>query len=215
MPIDLSVSRWTRDVAVTQWNRDDGALAAIGDALPPAIATERALGEVHRLDLSLFVVFEEVALRVSGALARSAPSPDALTFAAQQTLDEARHHEIFARRLALSTAAWGTKAGRRRDPDPAAAQVHRPLLRGRGPGRVRRRAGVDQPGARGDGLPALRLRGALLEAGRSLPGPPDRQRVRRRDPPRRVRRRAGRRRAGRRSRGARARAAPHHTTRAA
>ena len=111
MPIDLSVARWTRDVAVTQWNRDDGALAAIGDALPPAIAGERALGEVHRLDLSLFVVFEEVALRVSGALARSAPSPDALAFAAQQTLDEARHHEMFARRLALSTAAWGTRAG--------------------------------------------------------------------------------------------------------
>ena len=34
MPIDLSVARWTRDVAVTQWNRDDGALAAIGGALP-------------------------------------------------------------------------------------------------------------------------------------------------------------------------------------
>jgi hypothetical protein len=110
MPVDMSVSRWTRDVAVTQWNRDDGALAAIGNGLPPPIAGERALAEVHRLDLSLFVVFEEVALRVSGALARSAPSPDALAFAAQQTLDEARHHEMFARRLALSTEAWGTRA---------------------------------------------------------------------------------------------------------
>jgi len=110
LPIDMSVSRWTRDVAVTQWNRDDGALASIGSALPAPIAGERALGEVHRLDLSLFVVFEEVALRVSGALARSAPSPEALAFTAQQTLDEARHHEIFARRLALTTAAWGTQA---------------------------------------------------------------------------------------------------------
>ena len=110
MPVDMSVARWTRDVAVTQWNRDDGALAAIGNVLPAAIAGERALAEVHRLDLSLFVVFEEVALRVSGALARSAPSPDALAFAAQQTLDEARHHEMFARRLALSTDAWGRRA---------------------------------------------------------------------------------------------------------
>jgi len=107
----MSVARWTRDVAVTQWNRDDGALASIGNALPDPIGSERALAEVHRLDLSLFVVFEEVALRVSGALARSAPSPDALAFAAQQTLDEARHHEIFTRRLAQSTAAWGTQAG--------------------------------------------------------------------------------------------------------
>jgi hypothetical protein len=111
MPIDMSVARWTRDVAVTQWNRDDGALAGIGGGLPEVIAGERALAEVHRLDLSLFVVFEEVALRVSGALARSAPSRDALSFAAQQTLDEARHHEMFGARLAQSTAASGTRAG--------------------------------------------------------------------------------------------------------
>ena len=134
MPIDMSVARWTRTSAVTQWNRDDGALARSAARSREAIAGERALGEVHRLDLSLFVVFEEVALRVSGALARSAPSRDALAFAAQQTLDEARHHEMFARRLEQSTAAWGTRAGGDDDSDPAAAQVHRPLLRGRGSG---------------------------------------------------------------------------------
>ena len=106
MPIVLSFARWTRDVAVTQWNRDDGALAGIGAALPEVIAAERALAEVHRLDLSLFVVFEEVALRVSGALARSAPSRDALTFAAQQTLDEARHHEMFRARFECSRSRW-------------------------------------------------------------------------------------------------------------
>jgi len=38
---------------------------------------------VHRLDLCLFVVFEEAALRVSGALVRHAPTADALAFAAQ------------------------------------------------------------------------------------------------------------------------------------
>jgi hypothetical protein len=109
MPIDMSVARWTRDVVLTQWSRDDGALAAVGASVPEVIATERALAEVHRLDLSLFVVFEDVALRVSGALARSAPSRDALSFAAQQTLDEARHHEMFASRLAQSTTASGMR----------------------------------------------------------------------------------------------------------
>ena len=109
MSVDLSIERWTRDVAVRQWSRDDAALESLGEALPDAIAGERSLAEVHRLDLSLFVVFEEAALRVSGALVRRAPSPQAMAFAAQQTLDEARHHEIFARRLAASTAAWGTR----------------------------------------------------------------------------------------------------------
>jgi len=108
MSVDLSIQRWTRDVAVRQWSRDDAALGQ--SELPEPIARERSLAEVHRLDLSLFVVFEEAALRVSGALVRRAPDEQALMFAAQQTLDEARHHEIFARRLETSTAAWGTRA---------------------------------------------------------------------------------------------------------
>ncbi len=56
------------------------------------------------------MVFEEAALRVSGALTRLAPSIDALNFAAQQTLDEARHHEMFHRRLMLASAAIGADA---------------------------------------------------------------------------------------------------------
>jgi hypothetical protein len=110
MSVDLSIQRWTRDVAVRQWSRDDAGLGHV--ELPEAIVKERSLAEVHRLDLSLFVVFEEVALRVSGALVRRAPDEQALMFTAQQTLDEARHHEIFARRLEASTAACGTRAAR-------------------------------------------------------------------------------------------------------
>jgi hypothetical protein len=110
MSADLSIDRWTRDVAVRQWSRDDAALARLGAELPEPIARERSLGEVHRLDLSLFVVFEEAALRVSGALVRRAPDAAAMAFAAQQTLDEARHHEMFARRLEASTVARGTLA---------------------------------------------------------------------------------------------------------
>jgi len=110
MGVDFSVGRWTRDVASGQWTRDGAALAAIGDAIPESIASSRALAEVHRLDLCLFVVFEEAALRVSGALARHAPTADALAFSAQQTLDEARHYEMFARRLAASVGTSGSGA---------------------------------------------------------------------------------------------------------
>jgi hypothetical protein len=110
MPVDFGIARWSRDVAGGQWPRDDDALARIGEAIPDEVASSRALSEVHRLDLCLFVVFEEAALRVSGALTRHAPTAEALAFAAQQALDEARHHEMFRRRLTASVRASGASA---------------------------------------------------------------------------------------------------------
>jgi hypothetical protein len=102
MPIEYSISRWTDRVASGQWRDQDRRLRAAGTRLPPVLGEIRALGEVHRLDLALFVVFEEASLRVSGALVRRAPHPEALAFGAQQTLDEARHHELFRARLMLT-----------------------------------------------------------------------------------------------------------------
>jgi hypothetical protein len=110
MPIDLSIGRWVNVVAAGQWQREDADLAAVGGELPQIIATSRALAEVHRLDLSLFTIFEEASLRVSGALTRRAPTLEALNFASQQTIDEARHHEIFRRRLDQSRAVAGISA---------------------------------------------------------------------------------------------------------
>lgn len=107
MPVDYSIARWTRVVPARQWAREDQARAQIGEALPEALLGSAPLLQVHRLDLALFVVFEDVALRVSGAQVRRAPTPEALRFCAQQTLDEARHHEIFLRRAELSRAAAG------------------------------------------------------------------------------------------------------------
>ena len=108
---DLSVARWTRVVPGRQWPREDAARAPLGDALPELLLSSRPLTEVHRLDLSLFVLFEEAALRVSGALVRRAPTLDALNFSAQQTLDEARHHEVFRARLDQARAAAGLPGG--------------------------------------------------------------------------------------------------------
>jgi hypothetical protein len=100
MPIDFSVAHWVDNVAGRKWPEQDRQL---GEAsLPPILGEIRALGEVHRLDLALFVVFEEASLRVSGTLVRRAPHASALAFAAQQTLDEARHHERFRARLLLT-----------------------------------------------------------------------------------------------------------------
>lgn len=107
MSAKLTVAHWVEGVPRKQWVREDAGFEAIGSTVPAVIADSRPLSEVHRLDLSLFVIFEEAALRVSGALTRSAPSNEALYFAAQQTLDEARHHEIFMTRLAQSCKAVG------------------------------------------------------------------------------------------------------------
>jgi hypothetical protein len=109
MPVDLSISRWVGAVATAQWAREGRALDSVGEALPEFVLGSPPLAEVHRLDLALFVVFEEASLRVSGALTRLAPTLDALNFSAQQTLDEARHHEMFRRRLAAASTAGGVR----------------------------------------------------------------------------------------------------------
>lgn len=124
MPIDLSIARWVDVVAADQWQRESRDLAVIGDDLPAMLADSPPLAEAHRLDLALFVVFEEASLRVSGALTRLAPSDDALAFAAQQTLDEARHHEVFRRRLTRACAAGGVG-----DAEATAAILIPPLRR--------------------------------------------------------------------------------------
>jgi hypothetical protein len=110
MSLDYSIDRWVTRVARRQWHREEQAWRFAGDAIPQVILDHPDLAEVHRLDLSLFVVFEEAALRVSGALVRTAPDDDALNFCAQQTLDEARHLEIFQQRLVLAATATGTPA---------------------------------------------------------------------------------------------------------
>lgn len=124
MHLNTTISRWVSKVPNRQWSREDDRLGKIGPELPPSILESRALSEVHRLDLSLFVVFEEAALRVSGSLTRNAPGLEAMNFAAQQTLDEARHREIFWKRLCISCGACGIA-----DPQVSEAIMIPPLRR--------------------------------------------------------------------------------------
>lgn len=111
MSVDWSIAGWVRRVPSVQWPREDASRAETSAALPEIFLTSKPLAEVHRLDLALFEVFEEAALRVSGALVRRAPTAEALAFAAQQTLDEARHHELFKERHDLARAAAGLAPG--------------------------------------------------------------------------------------------------------
>ena len=124
MQLDATIAGWVAKVPNHQWSKEDDRLMTIGPGLPQPIVESHALAEVHRLDLSLFVIFEEAALRVSGALTRSAPTLDAMNFAAQQTLDEARHREIFWQRLCSSCRATGIV-----DPQVSEAIMIPPLQR--------------------------------------------------------------------------------------
>jgi hypothetical protein len=123
MSIDYSIERWIARVPRRQWLGEEEKWQAIDEAVPQVITQNRALAEVHRLDLSLFVIFEEAALRVSGSLTRSAPDTSTLNFCAQQTLDEARHLEMFQRRLTLSAQAQG------KPPEAAQSIMSPPLKR--------------------------------------------------------------------------------------
>jgi hypothetical protein len=123
MAVNLSIARWVDSVPMRQWAREGAELTAIGADLPDLLAESRPLAEVHRLDLALFVVFEEASLRVSGALTRRAPTEDALRFSAQQTLDEARHYEMFRGRLVKASAAAGAR------PEDAEGAILIPPLR--------------------------------------------------------------------------------------
>ncbi|MEO5694371.1 MAG: ferritin-like domain-containing protein [Usitatibacter sp.] len=123
MTIDYSIDRWVTHVPRRQWVKEETRWDTCGAAIPLAIMEHKALAEVHRLDLSLFVIFEEAALRVSGALTRRAPDADTLNFCAQQTLDEARHLEMFQERLAMASHALG------RTPQPVEAIMSPPLRR--------------------------------------------------------------------------------------
>lgn len=68
-------------------------------AIPEVIINSRPLAEAHRLDLALFVVFEEASVRIAETLARHAPPQPLLDLIARQIRDHSRHLALFSRRL--------------------------------------------------------------------------------------------------------------------
>src|SRR5262245_29373118 len=80
------------------------------DAVPNIIAASQALAEAHRLDLALFVAFEEESLRVAEGLLRHVPGANALRLVAEQKGDDERHLVLFRRRLQLSLGARPNRA---------------------------------------------------------------------------------------------------------
>ena len=65
-----------------------------------ALWEDPLINEIYKLDIATFLTAEEVSVRGISKLVSQAPDEASAVFLATQTLDEARHYEIFCRRLA-------------------------------------------------------------------------------------------------------------------
>lgn len=66
----------------------------------PAVWEDPLINEIYKLDIATFLTAEEVSVSGISKLVSQAPDEASTVFLATQTLDEARHFEIFCRRLA-------------------------------------------------------------------------------------------------------------------
>ncbi|MEW5754901.1 MAG: ribonucleotide-diphosphate reductase subunit beta [Pseudomonadota bacterium] len=58
------------------------------------------LGQIHKIDIAMFLTAERLSYHNIAALIGAAPDEQSQMFLATQTLDEARHYEVFCRHLA-------------------------------------------------------------------------------------------------------------------
>src|SRR5205807_1582161 len=78
--------------------------------LPDAISASRPLAEAHRLDLALFVVFEEWSVEVAQTLLPHTADADTRAFLTRQAEDDGRHLAAFRGRLDQTLAAKPSQA---------------------------------------------------------------------------------------------------------
>lgn len=67
----------------------------------PALWEDPLLRQVYLLDLATFIVSEKVSVESVSATIRFAPDEKCKVYLATQTLDEARHYEVFRKRLEM------------------------------------------------------------------------------------------------------------------
>lgn len=66
----------------------------------PAVWEDPLLNQIYKLDIATFLTAEELSVHGISRLIHQAPDEASAIFLATQTLDEARHYEVFCRRLA-------------------------------------------------------------------------------------------------------------------
>lgn len=107
----FSIQQWFKKTA---WhNLKDTRYGVKTDAPPPReeIWTDPLLNQVYKIDLATFIAAEKVSVDCVSSLVRFAPDEVSAGHLATQTLDEARHYEVFCRRM----ADIGVEPGKRDD----------------------------------------------------------------------------------------------------
>lgn len=66
----------------------------------PGLWEDPLLSQIHKIDIALFLTAERLSFHNISALVSSAPDDQSKMFLATQALDEARHYEVFCRRMA-------------------------------------------------------------------------------------------------------------------
>lgn len=86
----------------TAWRSlSDTTYGCSGDPMPHAVVfDDELINQIYKLDIATFLTAEQLSVEGISKLVSAAPDEASMAFLATQTLDEARHFEVFCRRLA-------------------------------------------------------------------------------------------------------------------
>jgi hypothetical protein len=95
---DYSIQSWLQR---TPWRNLKGTTYGAGNEEPhPVLWDDPLILEIYKLDIATFLTAEQVSVDGISKLVSMAPDEASQIFLATQTLDEARHYEVFCRRMA-------------------------------------------------------------------------------------------------------------------
>ncbi|WP_441289778.1 ferritin-like domain-containing protein [Sorangium sp. KYC3313] len=96
----FSIQHWMEHTA---WRRLKDSTFGVKNGTPephPALWDDPLLMHIYKMDIATFLTAERVSMCGVAGLMRCAPNENCQVYIATQTLDEARHFEVFCRRLA-------------------------------------------------------------------------------------------------------------------
>lgn len=95
---EFSIQTWLER---TPWRTLKGTHFGMGGEAPhPVFWDDPLIQEIHKIDVATFLTAEHISVEGISRLVSMAPDEASRLFLATQTIDEARHYEVFCRRMA-------------------------------------------------------------------------------------------------------------------